>query len=79
MERFGKRLFTISKVTLLQSTKLLIFYNNLDDIPFVMARERITEFYRLKGLDTFKDAMSVPGLASRYIFSSVGNSFRSKS
>ena len=51
----------------------LKFYNNLDVKPFVIALERLTAFYRSKGLDRFKDAMSVPGLACRYIFSTVEN------
>ena len=50
----------------------LVWYNNLDVKPFIEALEKLTEFYRSKGLDTFKDGISVPGLASRYLFSKAG-------
>jgi hypothetical protein len=38
----------------------LIWYNNLDVEPFVKAVEKIFEFYQEKGLDLFKDGISVP-------------------
>ena len=53
----------------------LKMYNNRDVKPFVIALERLTDFYHSKGLDPFKSAMSVPGLASRYIFSTSEDSW----
>ena len=42
----------------------------------MLAVEKSILFYRRdKGLDTFKDAMSVPGLASRYIFPTADESY----
>ena len=41
----------------------LIWYNNLDVGPFVKAVCIFKEFYKEKGLDAFKSAISLPGLA----------------
>jgi hypothetical protein len=49
----------------------LIWYNNLDVEPFVEAIEKMFEFYQAKGLDLFKDGISVPGLVMKYMFSGL--------
>ena len=47
----------------------LVWYNNLDVKPFVEAVEKMAQTYRDKGVDLFKDGISVPGLTLTYIFS----------
>ena len=44
-------------------------YNNGDVIPMVEAVNKMFEFYRAKGLDIFKDAISLPGLAYTILLS----------
>ena len=46
----------------------LIWYNNLDVGPFVKAVCIFKEFYKEMGLDAFKSAISLPGLARRILF-----------
>ena len=46
---------------------LLRWYNKLDVQPFVIAVERLMEFYVAKGCDIFKQAISLPGI-SRFLF-----------
>jgi len=46
----------------------LIWYNNLDVFPFVKALSRLCEFYFEKGVDIFKESISVPGVARKMIF-----------
>ena len=41
----------------------LIYYNNLDTEPFVLAVEKMLSMYKALSLDMFKIAISVPGLA----------------
>ena len=47
---------------------LLIWYNNLDVVPFMEAAEKMAQFYRTMQVDVFKDCISVPGLTLRYLF-----------
>ncbi len=47
---------------------LLIWYNNLDVVPFVDAIKVQREFYRKYDLDMFKDGVSLPGLAEKIMF-----------
>ena len=49
----------------------LIWYNNKDVAPFLLALERQMEFYQSLGLDMLKDAISVPGLTLKYLFKSL--------
>lgn len=42
----------------------LIYYNNLDVGPFVEAVTKMCVPYQDRGVDMFKDAVSVPGIAS---------------
>ena len=46
----------------------LIWYNNLDVVPFLEALEKQSDVYVSKGLDMFKDAVSVPSLATKWMF-----------
>ena len=46
----------------------LIYYNNLDVLPFLEAIEKQHAIYREKGIDMFKDGVSVPGLATKWLF-----------
>ena len=52
---------------------LLVWYNNLDVIPFVEAVTKMQHFYSSKGLDMFKVSISVPGLARRILFDKAGD------
>ena len=45
----------------------LVWYNNLDTVPFLEAAEKMHSFYRGLGLDAFKDAVSLPGLTYRFM------------
>ena len=46
----------------------LVWYNNLDVEPFVKAVEKFQQFYFEKGIDVFKSAISVPGIARQLLF-----------
>lgn len=46
----------------------LIWYNNLDVQPFVIAVEKMLRFWRERKIDMFKDGVSVPGLTLKYLF-----------
>ena len=46
----------------------LVWYNNLDVLPFVEAVEKFQQFYFDKGIDVFKSAISVPGIARQLLF-----------
>ena len=46
----------------------LIYYNNLDVHPFVEAVEKMQQFYFDHHIDLFKVAVSVPGIARRWLF-----------
>ena len=46
----------------------LIWYNNLDVGPFVTAVERVQKLYFEEGLDVFKTAISLPGLARQKLY-----------
>ena len=49
----------------------LIFYNNLDVTPFLEAISKQFTFYRDRGIDMFKDGISVPGLSLLYLFNNL--------
>lgn len=44
----------------------LKWYNNLDVVPFLEALEKMTQFWRPKGIDMFKEAISLSGLAFKF-------------
>ena len=46
----------------------LQYYNNLDVGPFVQAIEKMQKFYFNQNIDLFKVAVSVPGIARRWLF-----------
>ena len=46
----------------------LIWYNNLDVEPFLQASEKQTMIFKSKGIDMLKSAISLPGLAVRWMF-----------
>ena len=46
----------------------LIYYNNLDVVPFIEALKNQFQFYKDLGIDMFKDGISVPGLTNKYLF-----------
>ena len=45
----------------------LEYYNNLDVAPFLEALQKMKAFYTNLGVDTFKDAVSLPGVSQQYI------------
>jgi hypothetical protein len=47
---------------------MLVWYNNLDVVPFIEALSKQKEFYQGQELDMGKDAISVPGLAEKIMF-----------
>jgi hypothetical protein len=49
----------------------LIWYNNLDVTPFVEALGKQSDVYRKQGIDMLKSAISLPGLAVRWMFKEV--------
>ena len=51
----------------------LIYYNNLDVIPFVEAVTKMITMYKEKNIDLFKNCVTVPSAARRLLFSSVDN------
>lgn len=46
----------------------LIYYNNLDVLPFVQAVERLQKYYFDRNIDIFKTSISLPGLARQMLF-----------
>ena len=49
----------------------LIYYNERDVGPFVSAILKLQEFYKLKNIDLFKSAISIPGVARKMLFDSA--------
>ena len=49
----------------------LIWYNNLDVKPMLEAVAKQCAIYEAKGIDMLKDAISLPGLAVRWLFASI--------
>jgi len=45
----------------------LRYYNNLDVGPFVEALVKMRDFYTARGVDIFKDAVSLPGVSLQYL------------
>ena len=46
----------------------LVWYNNLDVVPFIEAVEKMSQFWQERKIDMFKDGISVPGLTLKYLF-----------
>jgi hypothetical protein len=53
----------------------LIWYNNLDVVPFLEAIEKMSNFWQERKIDIFKDGVSVPGLTMKYLFSNVPGTY----
>ena len=51
----------------------LVWYNNLDVTPFLEAISKQFTFYRDRGIDMFKDGISVPGLSLLHLFNDLPN------
>ena len=49
----------------------LVWYNNLDIKPMLEAIAKQCAMYEAKGIDMRKDAISLPGLAARWLFASI--------
>ena len=49
--------------------EFLVWYNNLDVVPFLEAVEKMSRFWQERKIDMFKDGISVPGLTLKYLFS----------
>ena len=46
----------------------LVWYNNRDVEPFVKAVSKQACFFADRGIDMFKDGLSIPGLTMTYLF-----------
>ena len=44
----------------------LVWYNNLDVVPFLEALDKMSQFWRRYGVDMLKEAISLPGLAFKF-------------
>ena len=53
----------------------LIYYNNLDTAPFVIAIQKMLDLFRLKNVALFQDAISLPGISQKLLFQNVADSF----
>ncbi len=51
----------------------LVWYNNLDMVPFLEAIDKMSDFWKDRNINIFKDGVSVPGLTMKYLFSNVPN------
>ena len=51
----------------------LVWYNNRDVIPFLEAIAKQFAFYHDRGIDMFKDGISVPGLSLLHLFNDLPN------
>lgn len=51
----------------------LVWYNNLDVEPFLEAIAKQFTVYQSKGIDMFKDAISVPGLSVKWLFNETAS------
>ena len=53
------------------SEDFLVWYNNLDVVPFIEAFEKMSQFWRERKIDMFNDGISFPGLTLKYLFSNL--------
>ena len=49
----------------------LVWYNNLDVVPFLEALDKMSQFWRRYGVDMLKEAISLPGLAFKFEMSFI--------
>ena len=53
----------------------LIYYNNLDTGPFVIALRNMLKVHFDEGIDIFKDCVTLPGVARRMLYNSSSSKF----
>jgi len=53
----------------------LVWYNNQDVQPFMEAIDKMCAYFASRGLDLFKDGISLPGLAMKDLFAHTGTFF----
>ncbi|CAB4020669.1 Hypothetical predicted protein, partial [Paramuricea clavata] len=53
----------------------LVWYNNLDVVPFLEAIDKMSNFWQERNIDMFKDGVSVPGLTMKYLFSNIPGTY----
>ena len=53
----------------------LVWYNNLDVVPFLEAIDKMSDFWKQRDIDIFKDGVSVPGLTMKYLLSNVPDTY----
>ena len=44
----------------------LVWYNNLDVVPFLEALDKMSQFWRRYGIDMLKEAIHLSGLARKF-------------
>lgn len=49
----------------------LIYYNNSDVKPFILALNNHAKFFKQRNIDMFKDGITLPGLTLRFLFQKV--------
>ena len=49
----------------------LIYYNNNDVAPFNQAVKEHMTFFNERGIDIFKDSLTLPGLTLKFLFPKV--------
>ena len=49
----------------------LVWYNTMDMVPFLQAIDRQFSFYKQRGIDMFKQGISVPYLTLLYLFNDL--------
>ena len=54
---------------------LLVWYNNLDAVPFLEVIDKIGEFWKDRSIEIFKEGVSVPGLTMKYLFTNVPDTY----
>ncbi|XP_066285616.1 uncharacterized protein [Branchiostoma lanceolatum] len=53
----------------------LTWYNNKDVVTMLDAVQRMSDFYKDRQIDMFKDGISVPGLTMKYLFMDIGDTY----
>ena len=53
----------------------MIYYNNLDTGPFVIALKYFIDIYNAEGIDIFKDYVTLPGVARKMLYESSDSKF----
>ena len=53
----------------------LMYYNNLDTGPFVLAIQKMIDILKKRNISPFKDAISLPGISQKLLFQNCKDSF----